>query len=192
MRLYLIRHGQTDYNSKRLIQGRVNTKLNEIGKKQAKLAGQKLKSLSVIPDALLSSPLSRALETAYLVSKKINFKQNILIEPFLIERDFGNYDLKSIAEYFPKVMVDGFCEDFFEDNEKIKLRITNGLNELFKKFENKSVVAASHAHSIRTFYLLFDDKKYSYTNFLLLNGSIHVFDYDGKNLKLIDTYLNEE
>ncbi|VEU80813.1 histidine phosphatase family protein [Haploplasma axanthum] len=192
MKIYLVRHGQTNYNSQRLIQGRVDAPLNNVGQKQAKTAGQKLKSLGVTFDRVVSSPLSRALETGYLISKKINYKGHILIEPNFVERDFGNYELTKIADNFPKVMVEGFSEVGFEDNEQIRERIAYGLVNLYNRFPDETIVLTTHAHAIRTVYLLFDNKKYTYTNFFLGNGSIHLFEFDGKKLNLIETYLNEE
>ncbi|MDY0278046.1 MAG: histidine phosphatase family protein [Acholeplasma sp.] len=192
MRLYLVRHGQTNFNSMRLIQGRVDAPLNLIGKKQAKTAGQTLKGLNVKFDHIISSPLSRALETGYLVGKKINFKEHIIINNGFIERDFGNYELTKIADNFPKIMTQGFNEEGFEDDNTLLNRVHNTLKQLYINNKDKNVIITTHAHIIRTFYILFDNHRYTYTNFFLGNGSIHVFEYDGKNLNLIETHLNEE
>src|SRR5690554_7717085 len=110
MKIYFVRHGRTKYNKKRFIQGRVNEALKNTGIKQAKDAGQLLKSLNINFDKIVSSPLSRALETAHLIARKTSYRDNIEIIPNLIERDFGNYEMTTIAESFPIIMKDGFTE----------------------------------------------------------------------------------
>lgn len=192
MRLYFVRHGQTNLNHKRLIQGRFDAPLNNVGKRQAKQAGQTLKGLKVNYDKIVSSPLSRALETAHLIARKINYKENIFIEPKMIERDFGRFEMTSISDNFPKIMQPNFKDPGYEDDELILKRVNDGLISLHSKYANQNIVVAAHAHVIRSVYILMDKEKYNYTNFFLGNGSIHVFDFDGKNISLVATYLNEE
>src|SRR5690554_7593837 len=192
MKIYFVRHGQTKYNKKRLIQGRVNEPLNKTGIKQAKEVGQLLKSLNINFDKIVSSPLSRALETAHLIARKTSYRDNIEIIPNLIERDFDNYEMTTIAESFPIIMKDGFTEDGFEDNPRLLSRIYDALNQLYEKYQGQTVVATVHAHVIRSIYILMDHKKYNYTNFYLGNCSIHEFDYDKNKITLVNTFNNEE
>ena len=65
-RLYLIRHGQTDWNVRAALQGRTDIALNDTGRAQAREARALLQGVRF--DAVYSSPLSRAVETAALVS----------------------------------------------------------------------------------------------------------------------------
>lgn len=62
MKLYLIRHGETDWNRRRKIQGRADIPLNKAGREQARSAAGKMAGIPV--DAAYSSPLLRARETA--------------------------------------------------------------------------------------------------------------------------------
>lgn len=192
MRIYLVRHGQTNYNLKRLVQGRIDEPLNKTGIKQAKQTGQLIKQLNFKFDKIVSSPLSRAFETAYLIAKKNNYKDNIILDNLLVERDFGAYELTEIKESFPIVMQEGFNENGFEDTETLKKRIRSAISNLYLNHSDQTLILTVHAHVIRTIYVLMDENKYTYTNFYLGNCSIHVFDFDGDNFNLIETHNNEE
>ncbi len=65
MKLYLLRHGQTDWNLSWRLQGKTNIPLNEEGRRVARLTGVGMRQLSF--DEVISSPLDRAVETAALV-----------------------------------------------------------------------------------------------------------------------------
>ncbi len=64
--IYFLRHGQTNNNKEGRMQGRVDIPLNEVGRAQARCAAQRLKGIGF--DAVYSSPLSRAVETAQIVT----------------------------------------------------------------------------------------------------------------------------
>ena len=74
MKILLVRHGETDFNKNKLIQGHSDIVLNETGKEQAINAGQKITDFDI--DAVFSSPLKRALETARLMLDNSNNSQN--------------------------------------------------------------------------------------------------------------------
>ncbi|MDB5085743.1 MAG: yhfR, partial [Bacilli bacterium] len=65
----LVRHGETDWNAEGRLQGRQDTELNENGRKQAKLAGIHLKNEQW--DAIVTSPLKRAKETAQIIATEL-------------------------------------------------------------------------------------------------------------------------
>ncbi|MDO5028708.1 MAG: histidine phosphatase family protein [Bacillota bacterium] len=91
MKIWLTRHGQTDLNKKRLMQGRIDQPLNDTGRSQAEKARQDIGDVKF--DAVYSSPLSRARETASIIGN-IPMDQ-IIVDPRLIEVDFGIYDTKA-------------------------------------------------------------------------------------------------
>ncbi|MBS0410216.1 MAG: histidine phosphatase family protein, partial [Proteobacteria bacterium] len=65
--IYLIRHGQTEFNRERRYQGRCDSPLTEVGRRQAHAVGVRLSELGVTDFRLVSSPLGRTLETAAIV-----------------------------------------------------------------------------------------------------------------------------
>ena len=92
--IYFLRHGQTDNNREGRMQGRVDIPLNETGRAQARCAAQRLKSISF--DAVYSSPLRRAVETAQIVTGLPT--QESIMEPRAIELGFGIWDNRLHAE----------------------------------------------------------------------------------------------
>ena len=91
MKLWVVRHGQTELNRRKLMQGRSDIPLNDTGISQARaaagLAGD------VVFDAVFSSPLIRAVQTASIISRFPEDK--IMKDPRLLETDFGKYEKRS-------------------------------------------------------------------------------------------------
>lgn len=95
MNIILVRHGQTDWNVKDLLQGRTDIELNETGKKQAIEIAQKLLNANI--HTIYVSPLKRTIETAQQINKTRNL--NMIIDNRLIERGFGDYEGKSKVQF---------------------------------------------------------------------------------------------
>lgn len=72
VKIYLIRHGETDFNVEHKIAGQIETNLTERGKKQALELAYELKKKNITFDALLCSPLKRAHDTANIISEVIS------------------------------------------------------------------------------------------------------------------------
>ncbi|MFD1670500.1 histidine phosphatase family protein [Agrilactobacillus yilanensis] len=91
MKITMIRHGQTDYNQRRLVQGgRTDISLNETGRQQAqKLAAQ---FDPKIYDQIIVSPMTRAMETAEILTGY----QDCKTDERLREIDFGNWEGESV------------------------------------------------------------------------------------------------
>lgn len=103
--IYLIRHGQTDQNVAWRIQGQRDFPLNETGIRQAEAARDALKELGISFDKVISSPLSRAVRTAEIVTgddgDEASGAPEIILDDRLKEMDYGPYegaDLKNLPE----------------------------------------------------------------------------------------------
>ena len=92
-RLYLLRHGQTEFNVKKLVQGRCDSPLTDLGRKQAGMAAAWIKAHDVVPDKVVSSPLGRAMDTAQLVATEL-LGPDAAVEPCegIIERSYGTFE----------------------------------------------------------------------------------------------------
>lgn len=74
LKVYIVRHGQTDYNIKRLIQGHYNSRLNDSGRTQAMILGKYLNSNTDIRfDAVFSSDLQRCITTTNLILSQMGY-----------------------------------------------------------------------------------------------------------------------
>lgn len=93
--LYLVRHGETDWNAENRIQGRVDRHLNEQGREQARRVGQKLQELK--PAAIYTSPLLRAHQTAEIIASFHNCSLNF--DPNLQEAAYGDVEGMLHHEY---------------------------------------------------------------------------------------------
>lgn len=90
MNIYMLRHGETDWNMEGRLQGHTDIPLNRNGKNQIKKTAGILNEMGINIDLIFSSPLARAYTSAEIVADIIKFKkEDIIVEPLLIERSFG-------------------------------------------------------------------------------------------------------
>lgn len=102
--IYIIRHGQTELNSRKVLQGRSDYPLNENGITQANEAAAKLNGVPFC--AVYSSPLSRAIQTAKIIVPGVE----PTIDDRLIEMEYGPYEGMGLDELAPEVIT--FFSDF--------------------------------------------------------------------------------
>lgn len=144
MEIYVVRHGQTDFNIKKVFQGHIDIPLNEVGKEQAKETALKFKNIDV--DMILASPLQRALQTAEPISQITGIP--ITIEESLIERSFGDMEGKQNREDWNiKMMLDyekNYDLEHIEPIQSLFKRIYDFLDEITEKYHNKRVVLVTH------------------------------------------------
>lgn len=114
MEIYLVRHGETDWNKKRLIQGRADIPLNEYGRSLAKKTGEGLSDVEFA--VCYCSPLKRARETADLIVEGREIP--VIEDNRLLEMDFGECEGKC-CRWDDWQLPDEF-RDFFEAPEKYK------------------------------------------------------------------------
>jgi probable phosphoglycerate mutase len=101
MRIYLVRHGETEWNRVRRFQGRSDLPLNQEGKKQVRALALALQNIPLL--AIYTSPLLRALETARSI-KVFHPSTPLFEEESLMEMDLGEFDGMNVqdwAEQYP-------------------------------------------------------------------------------------------
>ena len=105
--IYIVRHGQTEWNSLMRLQGRSDNPLSDDGIAQAKNASYRLKDIPF--SAVYSSPLKRAIQTAEILVPNVK----PVIDDRLIEMDAGPYDGMDLQNPNPKVIA--FFKDFMHN-----------------------------------------------------------------------------
>ena len=88
MKIWIARHGQTELNRKKLMQGRTDAPLNEKGIAQAKQSRKNIGDVHF--DAVYASPLQRAILTGSIIGDVD--PSEIIVDPRIIETDFGRYE----------------------------------------------------------------------------------------------------
>jgi broad specificity phosphatase PhoE len=96
---YLVRHGETDWNAERRLQGQLDIPLNDVGRRQSGQCGGILRGLMatrrMVPAdfAFISSPLSRARETMEILRGVLGLpREDYVIEPRVAELSFGRWE----------------------------------------------------------------------------------------------------
>jgi broad specificity phosphatase PhoE len=93
--IFIVRHGQDEDNAAGILNGRRDMPLTELGHKQAKIAGEKLKDNKI--DVIYCSPLQRTRQTAEIIGKEIGINNVITLDD-LVERNFGVMTGKPVAD----------------------------------------------------------------------------------------------
>jgi broad specificity phosphatase PhoE len=154
--LLLARHGETDWNREGRWQGGSDTRLNELGREQAReLAGQ-LDSV----DAIYSSDLARARETAEIIAAELGV--DVKLDPRLRERSFGDWEglnAEQIEERFAEghrlwKAGEGPGAENAEPFEQFAKRIHDFLDDVLQRHPDEVVLVVSHGGSIRVIHAL--------------------------------------
>ncbi len=98
--LYFVRHGQTEWNAIRRMQGQFNSNLSDLGRVQADINGQLLAGLSI--DAIFASPLDRTRQTADIINQRLQLP--ITFDDRIMEWDCGDWSghmYSDVAEKWP-------------------------------------------------------------------------------------------
>lgn len=141
----LIRHGQTDWNAERRLQGSTDIPLNDVGRGQARDA---VAVLSGQPwDAIVSSPLGRAAETAEIIAEGLGMTVTRLV-PDLTERSFGPAEGLQAGPELEALRIPGGFQGG-ESDDAAASRGIGALEDLAKEFAGKRVLVVAHGTLIR-------------------------------------------
>lgn len=147
--IVLMRHGETDANRNTIVQGRTDNPLNAEGRAQARKTGLFLAQRREVFDLVVSSPLSRALESARLVVSGFPVSQEVRVIPELTERHFGDYDGKKLdEEYFRLVNSDAIPH--MEKNAVLEARVDAALRAVCEANPGTRILAVVHSHVIKS------------------------------------------
>jgi len=191
--LYLVRHGETDWNRARRIQGATDIPLNDLGRAQAAEAGDLLARRSF--DRVVASPLSRAAETGSIIAARLGLPAPELV-PAVAERRYGDAEGLTGSEVerrFPA----GTPVPGREGRRELLARVLPALVEIARSVDDGvdgRVVVATHGAVIRAVvtHVAGDDVLHLGTP--IRNGSVHSFELrdDALVLREFDDPIEDE
>ncbi|EJL43254.1 histidine phosphatase family protein [Brevibacillus agri] len=145
--MYLVRHGETQWNQIRRIQGHSDIALNELGMRQAELVAGRFRREKI--HAVYSSDLSRARETAAKIAE--NFSISVGTHPTLRERCYGQWEGLTYEEIRARFENQDEASCGIETFEDMQRRAVAALTELAAKHQNEAIVVVSHGGLINSF-----------------------------------------
>jgi len=187
MRLIIVRHGETEANVKRLIQGGwSNAPLNKKGIEQAKNLAKSLKKEKI--DYIYSSDLKRASQTAQEIFNyhpKASLTKTKALRELYAGVDEGKCKGKSFTRYclFSSYKPEG-GESLLEAQERVR----NYFNKIYKKHENDNILIVTHGVIISALFLYLFKKKLSlrnYKEYRHKNTAYSILEINKDNVKII-------
>ncbi|KAL7563297.1 hypothetical protein ACA910_016657 [Epithemia clementina (nom. ined.)] len=193
--LFFCRHGQTEYNRLKLVQGsKTDAPINDNGKIQAEKLGKALSRATPPPEVIFHSPLVRTKQTAELASQQFlsSMPPSIKLLPELAEIDFGKVEGESVDEVRAKMVAaytawsvgnidtrmarDG--ESFREILSRIQTTILD-LTEAAKGCESRCIAAVAHSVYLRVLLAIVQDQPlFQASTMEQKNACINVVDFN--------------
>ena len=196
MKIYVIRHGETDANKNGVLQGASNWPLNEYGVKLAEITGQNTRDIKF--DACFSSPLDRAKKTAELILKNSrNNNVEIQYDDRIKELDMGIYEGKKFRPGEVEVSViklllfkyNAFLCGKFKGGESAR-QLCKRTQEFLKELSTKNyenVLVSTHGCAMRAMLnMLYDNKFNFWQGRVPYNCAVNIIEVKDGKMKLIE------
>jgi broad specificity phosphatase PhoE len=185
--LYLVRHGETEWNAARRIQGRTDIPLNDTGREQARRAAELLARRRW--QGVYTSPLGRAHETARIIADRLGLEGVTDIDA-LVERDYGEAEGMGFDE-IEALYPEGVRAPGQETREEVAARVVPALLELAERHPGERLVIVSHGGAIRA---VLQTAEPGTRHPRITNASVHSFRVEDGALRLIafDDPIEEE
>ena len=190
-KIYMVRHGETTWNSEGRVQGQTNIPLSDIGKTQAKLAGERLSSVKF--DAIYSSDLDRTLQTAEIIASLSDVK--VVTNPALRERFFGIFEgltIQQREETYPDLFKEStknnidFSPPEGETITETYIRISEAVQHYKNQHIEETILIVGHGGSMRcAFTSLLELPLEASFKFVLSNCGITIFETFTDNTVLL-------
>lgn len=179
--LGLFRHGQTDWNINFLLQGVTDIPMNETGIEQIKLAAKAIKAEDW--DVILTSPLTRAKQTAEIIASQNGFSE-IIEHQLLIERSFGEAEGLSHEQWKAKYSnLDEIPGG--ESRTQLAERSELLLQTISQDLVGKRVLAISHGALIRTLISIASNNELPRDGERLGNASLNVVKHANSSWQVV-------
>ena len=148
--LLFIRHGRTEGNVRKILVGRTDIPLDELGYRQAAAMAAHIEHVAR-PDVIVSSPLLRARETAQAIAERLDLP--VELEPGVAELNFGTYEgwtLEEIRAQQPEFAAqfrDAEVDMHWPGGERLSefhLRVRDALSTLATRYSSHTAIVVTH------------------------------------------------
>lgn len=176
-KIYFVRHGQSKWNVENKICGSTDIPLTDYGREQARQTAQAFLDQNIYAEKILYSPLSRAKETALIISNIISIPA--IEEPLLIEQNFGIYEGQPRDSLEFKKAKEQFVNNYQTGESMLFLaqRIYNLLDKLKK--ENRDTILVAHNGIARVVHSYFNQMtNEEYAAFGIKNCQIKEYNFN--------------
>lgn len=157
MKLYVVRHGQTIINVKKLINARNIIGINKKGKQEAENATKQIKNEKI--DLIICSPLRRTKQTCKIINKN---KTKVIYDKRILERNSRSMQFQLIEKLDFNQWYDTNKEKVYKNSEGFKSileRVQSFLEELKIKYPDKSILIVTHGDICKAIYAYINNIK---------------------------------
>lgn len=193
--IYIVRHGETEYNREGRLQGWIDASLNDCGIELARETGRGMKSEGIRFDAAFSSPLIRARRTAELILHETGSECGLIIDERLKEihmgcfegRKFRGEECEVDRELIQSFFGEPSPELSFPGGESIRdvMDRTRGFLREIAADADRAVLAVTHGCALRCMLnSLYDEPEHFWHGHVPYNCCVNIIEYAEGELKL--------
>ncbi|WP_419841521.1 histidine phosphatase family protein [Candidatus Poriferisodalis sp.] len=151
--LILVRHGRTSANAAGLLQGRIDHELDEVGAQQAEQIAMALANGDHRPEAIVTSPLTRAVQTAAATARQLGLMPSV--DERWAELAYGDWDGVAISAVPPQAWLSWRADPAFapprgESLAELNVRITGACEELAAQASQRNIAVFTHVSPIKS------------------------------------------
>lgn len=182
-KIFITRHGETDYNTQGRYCGSTDVELNNVGIEQAIKVAEILKDYSI--DVIISSTMKRAVKTSSIIAEKLN--KPIEVVSGLEERCVGVYEgltKTEVQEKYPNLWNSKSLYLFDESPhggesvKEVQDRVFNAIDNIKEKHDGKNILIVTHGFVTRTINKYFNEvSEEDFIKFSLKNCEVFEFEY---------------
>lgn len=155
MKLFVARHGETEWNAQDKVCGLTDLSLTETGREQARKLAQTAQGKEI--KVILASPLKRAQETAGIVGEALGLP--VETEPLLIEQNYGIYE--GVSRFNPDFLANKRCFAYRypggESMMQMAHRLYGLIDRVRKQYWERNVLFVCHGGVCRVIHTYFQD-----------------------------------
>ncbi|MEI5908898.1 histidine phosphatase family protein [Bacillus spongiae] len=178
--IFLVRHGETNWNAIGKLQGRTDIPLNSVGVQQAEECSMYLKAFEW--DVMITSPLKRARTTAEIINKKLMVP--LIERDEFLERCYGDAEGMTIEERTAT-----FPDKIYRNQEEwtsLNQRVMTGIQELHQRYKGQKILLVAHGAVINAILATISNGEIGTGKTKLMNACISNIHYHEEQWRVYD------